>query len=116
MAEQEIDLAHHVTWGSLIGGSRLWKLNVPFVFGPVGGGQVAPRAFKQYFPTRWRQESARTFITENLLPLLPATKKMLKHTALLLATNSDTLHIANRMGARTDGSFPRYRLTGSLLC
>ncbi len=105
LSEQEIDLAHHVTWGSLIGGSLLWKLDVPFVFGPVGGGQVAPAAFKQYFPTRWRQESARTFITEKFLPSLPATRKMLKHTALLLATNSDTLNIANKMGARKTALF-----------
>ncbi len=100
MAKQEFDLAHHVTWGSLIGGSWLWKLDMPFIFGPVGGGQVAPAAFKQYFPTRWRQESARTFITEKFLPSLPATKRMLRHTALLLATNSDTLNIAKQMGVK----------------
>ncbi|MFK7846876.1 MAG: glycosyltransferase family 4 protein [Rhodothermales bacterium] len=97
--EHKFDLAHHVTWGSLIGGSWLWKLNIPFIFGPVGGGQVAPEAFKEYFPTRWRQESIRTYITEKFLPSLPATKRMLKHTALLLATNSDTLNIAKTMGA-----------------
>lgn len=103
--EEEIDLAHHVTWGSLIGGSWLWRLNLPFVFGPVGGGQVAPRAFKKYFPTRWRQESIRTYITENVLPSLPSTRKMLRHTALLLATNSDTLNIANSMGAKRSELF-----------
>lgn len=102
---QKIDIAHHVTWGSLIGGSRLWKLDVPFVFGPVGGGQVAPAAFKQYFPTRWRQESIRTYITENMLPSLPATRKMLKNTELLLATNSETLNIANSMGAKRSELF-----------
>lgn len=102
---QAFDLAHHVTWGSLIGGSWLWRLDLPFLFGPVGGGQVAPAAFKEYFPTRWRQESARTYITEKLLPSLPATRKMLKNTELLLATNSDTLNIANRMGARRSSLF-----------
>ncbi len=105
MEEHRIDLAHHVTWGSLIGGSWLWRLDVPFVFGPVGGGQVAPAAFKSYFPTRWRQESARTFITEKVLPSLPATKKMLKNTELLLATNSDTLNIANDMGVKRSELF-----------
>ncbi|MEM8485196.1 MAG: glycosyltransferase family 4 protein [Bacteroidota bacterium] len=98
---EDFDLAHHVTWGSLIGGSWLWRLeDKPFVFGPVGGGQVAPDAFKPYFPTRWRQESIRTYITKKVLPSLPSTKKMLRHTALLLATNSDTLHIAEQMGAK----------------
>ncbi|MBX2822306.1 MAG: glycosyltransferase family 4 protein [Rhodothermaceae bacterium] len=94
-----IDLIHHVTWGSLIGGSRLWTLGIPFIFGPVGGGQVAPSAFKEYFYSTWRQESIRTYITERILPKHPLTQKMLRHTALLLATNSDTLNIARRMGA-----------------
>ena len=95
----EIDLIHHVTWGSLIGGSRLWKLGKPFIFGPVGGGQVAPEAFKEYFYDSWKQESIRTYITENILPRHPVTRKMLRHTALLLATNSDTYNIARQMGA-----------------
>ena len=95
----QIDLIHHVTWGSLIGGSRLWVLGIPFVFGPVGGGQVAPKAFKQYFYDSWKQESIRTYITDNILPKHPITKKMLRHTALLLATNSDTLRIGKQMGA-----------------
>ncbi|MEZ4698726.1 MAG: glycosyltransferase family 4 protein [Rhodothermales bacterium] len=100
VAEQPIDLAHHVTWGSLIGGSWLWRLGKPFVFGPVGGGQVAPAAFSRYFPTRWRQEAIRTHITERWLPHLRATRRMLRNTTLLLATNSETLRIARRMGAR----------------
>jgi glycosyltransferase involved in cell wall biosynthesis len=97
---QPVDLVHHVTWGSLIGGSWLWKLGKPFVFGPVGGGQVAPAAYAAYFPTRWREESIRTHITAHWLPHLPATRRMLRHTALLLATNGETLAIARRMGAR----------------
>ena len=99
LKKHTVDLIHHVTWGSLIGGSRLWKLGKPFVFGPVGGGQVAPSAFKEYFYDTWKQESIRTFITEHILPRHPVTRTMLKHTALLLATNSDTFNIARQMGA-----------------
>src|ERR1700761_163465 len=36
----KIDFAHHVTYGSLQFGSPLYKLSCPFIFGPVGGGQV----------------------------------------------------------------------------
>lgn len=102
---QPIDLVHHVTWGSLIGGSWMWRLGKPFIFGPVGGGQVAPKSFKAYFPTRWRQESIRTFITEHVLPRNPPTRKMLRHTSLLLATNSETLNIARQMGADNTALF-----------
>lgn len=99
LKNNQVDLIHHVTWGSLIGGSRLWTLGPPFIFGPVGGGQVAPKNFKEYFYTTWRQESIRTFITDHILPKHPLTQKMLRHTALLLATNSDTLNTAKEMGA-----------------
>ena len=105
LENHEIDLIHHVTWGSLIGGSWLWRLEKPFVFGPVGGGQVAPKSFKQYFPTRWRQESIRTWITERIMPQNPPTRKMLRHTDLLLATNSETLNAAKKMGARSSRLF-----------
>ena len=99
LKNHDIDLIHHVTWGSLIGGSRLWKLGKPFIFGPVGGGQVAPAAFKEYFYDSWKQESIRTYVTEKIMPRHPVTRTMLRHTALLLATNSDTYNIAKQMGA-----------------
>ena len=101
LEKEDVDLVHHVTWGSLIGGSWMWRLQKPFIFGPVGGGQVAPKTFKEYFPTRWRQESLRTWITEHIMPLHPTVRRMLRHTDILLATNSETLEAALGMGARS---------------
>lgn len=95
----DIDLIHHVTWGTLPGGSRLWTLGRPFVFGPVGGGQVAPAGFERYLPTTGRQEWLRTFLTTHLLPHWPVTRRMVERTDLLLATDTDTLTVADRMGA-----------------
>ena len=46
---EDIDIVHHVTWGSIKGGSRLWRLQKPFVFGPIGGGQVTPPGFGSIF-------------------------------------------------------------------
>jgi glycosyltransferase involved in cell wall biosynthesis len=39
-------LAHHVTYASWRVPSPLWRLPIPFVFGPVGGGSATPRAFR----------------------------------------------------------------------
>ena len=96
----DFDFVHHVSFGTLLGGSQLWRLQKPFVFGPIGGGQVAPPAFKSYFGRYWRQEAARSFVIERLLPLSLQSRRMLRHTALLLATNEDTLVRAQQMGAR----------------
>lgn len=39
-------LAHHVTYASWRMPSQLWRLPIPFVFGPVGGGATTPHAFR----------------------------------------------------------------------
>jgi len=40
-------LTHHVTYASWRMPSPLWRLPIPFVFGPVGGGAATPRAFRR---------------------------------------------------------------------
>jgi hypothetical protein len=49
------DLAQHVSWGTVSAPPLLWRLPIPFVWGPVGGGQTAPRPFRQYFGDAWRK-------------------------------------------------------------
>jgi hypothetical protein len=51
--------AQHVSWGSIQLGSFLYRLDVPFIFGPAGGGQHAPDAFKEYFLEHWSAEEKR---------------------------------------------------------
>lgn len=93
------DVVHHVTWASLKGGSWLWRLPVPFVLGPVSGGQVTPPAFKTYFNGTWRYEAARTFLTKRLLPYAPVQRAMLRNTRLVLVANQATQALATQMGA-----------------
>lgn len=44
-AQQPFDVAQHVTWGTVRVASRLHELDIPFVFGPVGGGEDVPLPF-----------------------------------------------------------------------
>jgi len=50
--EIKLDLLHHVTYVRYSSPSFLALLPVPFLWGPVGGGESAPRAFWKDFP--WR--------------------------------------------------------------
>ncbi|MEO0836820.1 MAG: glycosyltransferase family 4 protein [Cyanobacteria bacterium J06642_3] len=94
------DIIHHVTWASITGGSRLWRLNKPFVFGPVGGGQVAPPLFKQYFlPHQWRKEALRSFIFQKLAQFNLFSRQTVSQADLVLATNSETYDLARQLGA-----------------
>lgn len=96
------ELVHHVTLGSITGGTWLWRLNKPFVFGPVGGGQVAPPAFKKYFVEhwQWRMETFRSFAVTRVVPFNPSSRRTLSRADLVLVTNRETFELAQRLGAR----------------
>ena len=96
---QDFDVMHHVAWGSLHLGSRLWRLGTPFVYGPIGGGQVAPANYWRYFGRYWPMEMTRTAVTGSLLGLNIRSRETVKAAALTLVTNSATAVAATRLGA-----------------
>lgn len=105
------DIVHHVTWGSITAGSRLWRLNKPFVLGPVGGGQTAPVALKKYFLDAWRNEALRSLVFSKLARFNWFSRQSVTHADLVLATNKDTYQLALRLGASDiklffDGALP----------
>ena len=94
------DLVHHVSWGSLQGGSQLGRLGVPFVFGPVGGGQVAPFRFLPWFGRSAVNELARTVLTNTLAAVIGNGRTVARQASIVLAVNRDTLDLARRLGSR----------------
>ncbi|MDH3299140.1 MAG: glycosyltransferase family 4 protein [Acidimicrobiia bacterium] len=96
----DADIVHHVGWGSLQGGSRLWQLGKPFLFGPVGGAQHAPAAFKEYFGSSWRREWLRTTISVRSTRFLPTIRGPFQHAEAILAANRETYDLARRIGAK----------------
>ncbi|MBC5992530.1 glycosyltransferase [Pontibacter cellulosilyticus] len=96
----QFDLVHHVTWGSLKVGSALYKLNTPFVYGPVGGGHTAPLILKKFLYSDKKSEWARNFIGVFIAKINPLTRNTLKHAKTILATNAETLKMAKSLGGR----------------
>lgn len=94
------DLVHHVTWGSLQQGSFMYKMPIPLIFGPAGGGQYAPESFKHYFKQHWSVEIKRRTISEFLQKYNPACYKMIKRSKMILATNMETYSMASKLGAK----------------
>ena len=90
----------HVSWGSLQFRLFLYRLDVPFIFGPAGGGQNAPGAFKEYFLEHWPVEERRNKVSRVLLKYNPACKQMLKQAHAVLPANLDTQAMAESAGAR----------------
>lgn len=52
--ERKFDVVHHLTWGNFRLPSFMWRTGVPFVFGPVGGGETAPLRLYAGLPLRER--------------------------------------------------------------
>jgi len=97
--EHDFDLVHHVTWGGVNTGSWLCYVNKPFIFGPVGGGQVSSPAFKKYFLKYWRLEIVRSFLVKSI-KFNRFVTTTIRRATLVLATNSDTLNLVQKLGAR----------------
>jgi glycosyltransferase involved in cell wall biosynthesis len=97
---RDFDVIHHVGWGSLHLGSRLWRLNAPLVYGPIGGGQTAPGEYWRYFGRDWVTELARSAATGSLLRLNGWTKETIREAATVLVTNSATEAAVRRFGAK----------------
>ena len=98
--EIDFDIVHHVSWGSITAGSWLWLLRKPFILGPVGGGQTAPVALKQYFLQRWRDEAIRSLLSRRLAQLNLISRQSVSQADLVLATNYDTYQLAQKLGAK----------------
>ena len=96
---QDYDLVHHVAWGSLHLGSRLWKLPAPMVYGPIGGGQTAPTRYWRSFGRDWPVEAMRSASTGSLLKLNRRSRETLRNSAVVFVTNSATEAACRRLGA-----------------
>ncbi|MBD2260591.1 glycosyltransferase family 4 protein [Pseudanabaena sp. FACHB-2040] len=96
--KHDFDVIHHVNYGSLVFGSELWRVNKPFIFGPVGAGQTAPPAFKDFFLDAWKAEERRSFMVKNLARFNFIAARTVKNADLVLIENRETLDLLNKMG------------------
>jgi glycosyltransferase involved in cell wall biosynthesis len=108
----DFDVIHHISFGSIHLGSQLWRLGKPFVFGPVGGGQVAPRGFRRYFRGGWIAELLRSVVVRYLTGAVLAARSTISNADLVLVANQETREWADRLGGQhvvymSSGGIPR---------
>jgi glycosyltransferase involved in cell wall biosynthesis len=98
-AAQPFDLVHHVSWGSLQQPPRVWRTGLPFVWGPLGGGQLWPPAFFEFLEKGRNFERARARMVR-LACWNPAVCRAVRHAGLIVATNRETVALVRGLGAR----------------
>lgn len=52
--DNEIDIVHQLNWVSFREPGFLWKLNLPLVWGPIGGLGITPKAYIEGASLKWR--------------------------------------------------------------
>jgi glycosyltransferase involved in cell wall biosynthesis len=69
----------------------MWKLGIPLVWGPVGGGQRVPPGFLSVLGLRGALRESVRSASQRLLPLVPSVRDTMREAAIVLAANSATL-------------------------
>ena len=108
------DLVHHISWGTISAPPLLWRLPIPFVWGPIGGAQTAPPAFRRYFGANWGGELLRT-LRVKIATRLPTLRKAVRESALILSTNPETTQALSAAGARHVRFFPNIGVPEDLM-
>lgn len=88
--KEKIDFAHHITYGSLQFGSPLYELQCPFIFGPVGGGQVTNKVFYPLMGKARHMESVRNLVSTLFYRFNPHFKETMAKAALIYCANRET--------------------------
>jgi glycosyltransferase involved in cell wall biosynthesis len=95
----QFDVVHHVSWGSVGSGPPFWKLPIPSIWGPLGGGQYTPTNFLRYFGVNQRKEKLRNLYVRSL-KYSPFLQRTVRAASLILATNRETEQLLTGAGAR----------------
>lgn len=84
---QAIDVVHHVTWVSFRQPSYLGALGLPFVFGPLAGGDELPAGYARRFSRRQRLVEALRVALNRLVRWDPRMRWAFAHADRLYLTS-----------------------------
>jgi glycosyltransferase involved in cell wall biosynthesis len=90
---EHFDRAQHITWGSFRLPSFLGKVGVPFVFGPVAGGEDTPALLREGLGARGRLWDWMRRTSNSLLTLNPWVKATCRQATEIVVTTKETLEV-----------------------
>ncbi len=93
IGRERFDLVHHITYCVIRQPSFMGRLPLPFVLGPVGGGETAPLALRRGMGTRgWLLDLVRDGL--NLIARAdPITRSALRAARLIYVSSPDTARL-----------------------
>jgi glycosyltransferase involved in cell wall biosynthesis len=97
--ELDFDVVHHVTFVKYSSPSFLSFLPIPFVWGPVGGGESAPLPFWSDFSLKNKLYETLRWLWRAWGELDPFARKTARSSTISYATTQDTAIRVRQMGA-----------------
>jgi glycosyltransferase involved in cell wall biosynthesis len=113
-AVHDFDLVHHVGWGTVSAPPLLWRLGKPFIWGPLGGGQVTPWRLLGSFGRAIPSELLRT-LRVLLLRHSPAVRRAGTEAAAVFSANHETSRFLRQAGVAAPTLFADVGVPRSLL-
>lgn len=96
------DGAHHVTFASWRVASPLWKLGIPFIFGPVGGFEQFPgRLLSILSPQAMTFELVR-MMANRVGRRIPSVRATIRHAVHVFAANPETSLLLTKLNGHSD--------------
>ena len=99
----DFDLVHHITFSTWRVASPLYSLGLPFIWGPLGGGEQFPRHFCSVLSPASRLfefvRSLSNFTSSNS----SSVRKTARRAAFVVASNRETLEILRRLRGSSKG-------------
>jgi len=103
---EKFDVGHHVTY------VRYWmptifpSIGMPYVIGPVGGGEFAPVEFENRFPFKSLIYEKVRRIIRAFVPFDPFVRNSIRHAACVLTTTNESRAKVAQLGARRIEVYP----------
>ena len=88
---EKFDQVQHITWGSFRAASFMGKLGIPFVFGPVGGGEDTPNQLRRGLGWRGRLWDFLRRLSNSFLLVDPFMRSTYADASEILTTTPETL-------------------------
>jgi glycosyltransferase involved in cell wall biosynthesis len=96
----QFDLVHHVTYARYWMPSAARGMNVPFVWGPVGGAEGGWSQLPRRMDWRTRLKEAFRSLVRRIFECHPATRRSIHQANLILAGTEQTARRLRELGAR----------------
>lgn len=86
-----LDAVHHITFGVIRHPSFMGRLGIPFVIGPLGGGERTPFALRRHFPILGQLKELARDVANVVAKIDPTVLQMFQQADLILLRTPESM-------------------------